>query len=224
MTSLVLAALVFAGIHLFVSGTRLRDRLVANLGENGYRALFSVVSAAVLAWLIWSYGQVRVPQLTPLVEIRALAAVLMFLAFVLIVLGLMTPGPTVVGGEKLLQRENAARGVHRITRHPFLWGVGLWALTHLLFNADLPNLLFFGTFAVVAVAGTFSIDAKRARLYGEAWSRYASRTSNLPFAAIVQGRNALAPGEIGVVKIAIAALAYGAFAYFHARFFGMPPL
>jgi uncharacterized membrane protein len=85
------------------------------------------------------------------------------------------------------------------------------------------NLLFFGTFVLVAAAGTFSLDAKRARLYGEGWQRYAAQTSNLPFAAIVQGRNRLVVGELGWGKLAAAAVVYAAFAVLHARFFGLPP-
>ena len=224
MTSLTLAACAFAGIHLLVSGTRARDALVARLGERAYRGLFSLASALTLGWLIWAYTGARVVQVTPLLELRGVAAALVFVAFVFIVLGLLTPGPTIVGAEKLLDREDGARGIHRITRHPFLWGVALWALTHLLYNPDGASLLFFGTFALVALAGTYSIEAKRARHFGEKWTRYAAKTSNVPFLAIAQGRNALAVGEIGMMKIAIAAVVFGVFAYFHARFFGLPPL
>jgi uncharacterized membrane protein len=224
MTSLALAAIAFTALHLFVAGTRLRDRFVAALGERGYRGAFSLASAIVLGWLIWAFARAHVPQATPLAEVRWLAVVLVLVAFVLVVLGLLTPGPTIVGAEKLLERGVEARGVHRITRHPFLWGIGLWALVHLAFNPDAAALWFFGTFLVVAVAGTFSIDAKRARLSGEAWTRYAATTSNLPFAAIAQGRNRLALGEIEAWKIAAAVAAFAAFLFFHARFFGLPPV
>ena len=223
MNSLALAALTFTGLHLFVSGTRLRDALVARLGEKPYRGLFSLASAVALGWLIAAYVQARVPQPTPLMGLRGLADLLVLVAFAFIVLGLLTPGPTLVGAEKLLEREDNARGVHRITRHPFLWGISLWALVHLTFNPEPAGLLFFGTFAVVGLAGTFSIDAKRARLYGAAWSRYAAKTSNLPFAAIAQGRNTLALGEIGLGKLAAALAAFAAFAFFHAKMFGLPP-
>lgn len=40
MLSLILAALFFAGIHLGIAGTRLRDRAVAALGLGGYSGLF----------------------------------------------------------------------------------------------------------------------------------------------------------------------------------------
>lgn len=223
MTSLTLAALVFTGMHLLIAGTRLRDALVARLGTRGFQGSFSLASVVALGWLIWAYGKARVPEPTAIPDLRWLGALLVFVAFVLIVLGLMTPGPTVVGGEKILDRDDPARGVHRITRHPFLWGVALWALVHVGFNANAANAVFFGTFALVAIVGTFSIDAKRARHFGDKWQRYAARTSNIPFAAIAQGRNALAAGEIGALKIAMAAAAYVVFALTHPKFFGVAP-
>jgi uncharacterized membrane protein len=223
MTNLILAALAFAGLHLLVSGTRLRDTLVASLGEKAYRGLFSLASAVMLGWLILAWAKVRVPMPTPLPALKGPADLLVLVAFVFVVLGLLTPGPTIVGAEKLLENEDNVRGVHRITRHPFLWGIALWALVHLVLNPEAANLVFFGTFALVAIAGTFSIDAKRARLYGEHWPRYVAKTSNIPFAAVAQGRSRLALGEIGLLKIVAGLLAFGFFAYFHARFFGLPP-
>lgn len=224
MTNLAVAALVFAAMHLLVSGTALRGVVVARMGERAFQGLFSLASAGVLGWLIWAYGKARVPAPTQLVELRWLAAVLIFAAFAFIVLGLLTPGPTVVGGEKLLSRETPARGIHRVTRHPFLWGVALWALVHAIYNPQTANLLFFGTFIVVAGAGTFSLDAKRARVHGELWQRYAGITSNIPFAAIAQGRNTLVLGEFGWLKPGIVVAAFAAFVVMHARMFGLPAL
>lgn len=223
MTVLVLAALTFTLLHLLVSGTRLRGMLVARLGEGAFRGLFSLASAVVLGWLIWAYGKARMLEVTPLADWRWLAAVPMGVALLFIVLGLMTPGPTIVGGEKLLQRDDPARGIHRVTRHPFLWGLALWSAVHLVYNPGAVNLVFFGTFLVVSVAGTFSIDAKRARAFGELWQRYAARTSNLPFAAILQGRNRLVAGEFKLLALGAAAAVFVVVSLFHARFFGLPP-
>lgn len=223
VTTLALAAFAFAALHLLVSGTRLRDVLVARLGEKPYQGLFSLASAVVLGWLIWAYGKARAPELTPLADWRWLGAGLVFVAFLLVVLGLLTRGPTAVGGEKLMAREDPARGIHRVTRHPFLWGIALWSAVHAVFNAGAANLLFFGTFLVVAVAGTFSIDAKRLRVHGENWRRYAAQTSNLPFAAILQRRNRLVPAEFGLASLVVAVAVFAAFAWLHARFFGLPP-
>lgn len=223
MENLALAAITFAAMHLLIAGTRLRDVLVAKLGERGYRGAFSLASIGALWWLIAAWVAVRVPQLTPLPGLRGIAVVAMLLAFALVVLGLTTFGPTAVGSEKLLDREDNVRGIHRVTRHPFLWGVALWAAVHLLFNPEPSSLWFFGCFLVVAAYGTVSIDGKRARLFGPRWAPYAAKTSNVPFRAIVQGRNRLALGEIRWWQWLAVLLAFGAFAHFHARFFALPP-
>ena len=52
-------------------------------------------------------------------------------------------------------------------------------------------MIFFGTFLAVAFFGTFSIDAKRKRKSGSVWNAFAAKTSNIPFAAVISGRNSL---------------------------------
>ena len=56
---------------------------------------------------------------------------LMPIAFVLIVCGYWR-NPTMVGADGLLKSEDPARGMIRITRHPLMWGIMLWAASHLL--------------------------------------------------------------------------------------------
>lgn len=221
MLELASAAAGFAVIHLFVSGTRLRDDLVARYGERAYLGGFSLASAGLLAWLIFAFGDARQIALTPLTGYRWIGLVVMLLAFVLVVLGLLTRAPTAVGGEKLLAQDDPARGIHRVTRHPFLWGTALWAATHMVFNPEASNLVFFGTFLLVALTGTVAIDAKRARRFGADWRRYAERTSNIPFAAIAGGRNRLVVGELGWGRLLAALALFALFVVLHLRFFSV---
>lgn len=224
MTSLWLAAACFAALHLLVSGTSLRDALVARIGERPYMGLFSLGSVGLLGWLVHAYGKVRPVALTPFLSYRWIAVALMLVAFLFIVLGLATPSPTAVGGEKRLDQDDPARGIQRITRHPFLWGMTLWAAVHLVFNPGLPHLAFFGCFAIVSLLGTASIDAKRARRFGAKWQRYAAVTSNLPFVAIAQGRNRLPGADLGWGRLAAAVAAFVVVLMLHARLFGVPPV
>jgi uncharacterized membrane protein len=161
-------------------------------------------------------------EITPYYDLRWIAVLAVFVAFLFVVLGVTTVGATGVGGGKQLEQADPARGVHRITRHPFLWGVALWSLVHLLYNPGAAYTIFFGTFLAVALAGTFSIDAKRVRRYGGRWPAYARLTSNIPFVAIAQGRNRLALAEIGPWRIAAAIVAFVVALALHARLFGMP--
>jgi hypothetical protein len=63
---------------------------------------------------------------------------------------------------------------------------------------------FFATWAIVALAGTISIDGKRRRLLGAVWEPFAAQTSIIPFAAIAAGRNRFVPREIGLWRWAVA--------------------
>lgn len=222
MNLLIAGCVFFVALHVLVSGTRLRDALVARLGEKAYRGLFSLLSAVGLAWMIWAFIRARVPLPTELMQWRWLAQLLVFVAFQLIVLGLLTPNPTAVGGEKALDADEPARGILRITRHPFLWGMALWAAVHAAYNPQPAPLWFFGAFLVLALVGPPSIDAKRARALGERWTAYARATSNVPFAAIAAGRNRLVLRELLGGKLAIGALAYLAFLAAHGWLFGVP--
>lgn len=225
MISILLAGFFFVGIHLFVAGTSLRGRLVAVLGERGYQGAFSLASLGGIVWLCraWSVAEPAEPYWS-LPVFRPIVLVLMFLAFQLVVIGLMTKSPTATGGEGALDDEEPARGILRITRHPFLWGVALWGLCHLMTNADPPSLLFFGALFVLALVGPSSIDAKRRLRYGERWDRFAAVTSNVPFAAIVQGRNQFRAGELGLFRIALGLALYLLLLGFHAKLFGSNPL
>jgi uncharacterized membrane protein len=234
MASLFVAACFFVGIHLFVSGTGLRDRLVARLGERVYLVLFSIASGIGLIWLIRAWlratrGTVVAPPetlqlwLLP-VSWRPILAVVVGIAFLFVVVGLTTPSPTAAGGEGRLASPDPATGILRITRHPFLIGVGIWAVVHLIANGDTASLVFFGAFLILAVTGPVSIDRKRARKHGESWTSFARMTSIVPFAAIASGRNRLVLSEVGLWRPLAAIAIFACILAFHARIFGVAAL
>jgi hypothetical protein len=66
---------------------------------------------------------------------KPIAIILMLPAALLVVIGLTTPNPTSVAQEGRIRQP--PQGIVRITRHPFLTGVGLWALVHLIGTAML---------------------------------------------------------------------------------------
>jgi uncharacterized membrane protein len=220
--SLLLGAVFFAGIHLGVAGTALRDRMIAALGRGGYAGVFSIASAAGLVWLVIAYGRAPYVAFWGMLEWwKPVAIVLMLPAALLVVIGLATPNPTSVGQEGRLAEP--PQGIVRVTRHPFLTGVGLWAIVHLVGNGDAASFVFFAALAVVAVAGTVSIDAKRRRLLGAAWEPFAAQTSIVPFAAIAAGRNRFRPSEIGLWRWCVALVVYALLLGGHAPLIGVSP-
>ncbi len=225
MTSIVLAALLFIGIHIFVSGTRVRDVLAARLSENGYLGLYSILSIVAVVWLCraYSHHDSTIELWAVKSEFWSVGAILLVVAFLLVVVGMTTPNPTAVSGGALLENDGAAKGILRITRHPALSGVSIWAFAHLVFNGDLASLIFFGTFLFVAGVGQMTIDARRARAYGEDWKRFADQTSAVPFVAIIQGRNRVAFSELGIWRIALALVLLALAVTFHGKLFGVAP-
>ena len=215
--ALILATLAFLALHILPS-TPLRALAVGAIGERAWLGLFALASLALLAWMASAYARAPSEALWP--GLRLVPIVLMPFALVLLACGLMAPNPTIVGQERALAAPEAARGMLRVTRHPIMWGIMLWAGAHLLALGSLKAVVFFGGLLLLAAAGTVLQDARKAQRLGEHWQRFAAATSNLPFAAIAQGRNRLSWREIGAWRPAVGLAAFGALVYFHPWLFG----
>lgn len=221
---LAVASIVWFSLHAAVAGSPLRGWLIQRTTEKKYRAGFSLASLGSLWWLVQEYRQAPfVPLWIVPAPLSFVPIVLVPIAFVLLVGAFTVPNPTAVGGEKLLQAEDPARGMLRVTRHPFLWSVVLWAAAHALVNADVSSLLFFSSLGLTALRGTFDIDRKRRRHSPAEYARFEARTSNLPLGALLAGRNRLLIREVWLPLVLGLALALGTVAL-HPRFFGAAAL
>ena len=220
---LALASFTWFAIHAFVAGSELRWWLVERLGQRAFSAFFSLLSLGSLLLLIDAYRKAPFYPLwfSPRI-IHWLPLIVMPFALVLLVGAFSVPNPTAVGAEKVLERTDAARGVLRITRHPFLWATALWSGAHLLVTGHVAAILFFGSLLITALRGTSSIDEKRRRTNKAEFARYLEITSNVPFAAIIQGKNRLAWPELRV-PILIGALLLAVLLRLHLRLFGFSP-
>jgi len=224
MTMLYTAAAVFLGIHLLISGTRIRDAITAAIGESPYTGLFSLASLGAIVWLVIAYNAAQRSGADPVLYdlgagARHLAIPAVAVAFFLGIQGLLSPNPTSIRQEGAAGKEGTIQGVVRITRHPFLWGVAIWSAFHLAANGDLASVVLFGTFLALSILGTFSIDAKRKRKMGAAWDAFAAKTSNIPFGVKIRGR----VSEFFGWRFWVTAVVFLAVLFSHARIFGVSP-
>jgi len=122
-----------------------------------------------------------------------------------------------------LKAAEPARGILRVTRHPVMWAIALWALVHLVARGDGASIIFFGGLAFVALAGTRLIDRRKDDTLGADWKRFAEATSNVPFTAIVEGRNRLVLAEIGWKGVAAGLIAFAVLLLAHPYLFRVRP-
>ena len=228
MLNLIAAAGFFLGLHLLISGTSLRGRIVAVTGETPYLGLFSLASVGGIVWLCMAYNATdavpnRLYWIAPDWLVHSAPAI-MLVAFLLALIGLTTPNPTAVKAEGLLEKPGTVTGILRVTRHPFLWSVIIWSALHLALNGDQASVIFFGTYLLLASLGTLSIDAKRRAKLGESWKAFAGQTSNLPFGAIFAGRNKLRVSELGLWRILLGLAGFGLMFFAHLWLFGVSPV
>lgn len=218
MGNLIVATAAFLATH-FVTSTSLRRKLVAAIGEWPYRGLYSLVALVTLVWMIWAYATAEHDHLWTGPRTPPLVA--MPFAFVLLACGYWR-NPTMVGADRLLKSKEPARGMIRITRHPIMWAIMLWAGSHIVARGDLKAVVFFGGFLVLAALGTVLIDARKKA--DPDWQRFAAVTSNIPFLAIARGRNRVAWREIGWVRPLAGLIAFAIFLYLHPLLFGTRPI
>ena len=186
--TIVALASLLASSHILLSSGRVRARLVARLGERPFLAAYSLVALAFTVPLFHFYFTHRHlgPQLWAVPEsdaVRLLLVLANALGVVLLVAGLLDPGPGSFAGKP----REAPTGVYRITRHPVFMGVTLMALAHAIANGHATDVAFFGGLALFALVGCWHQDLRKLAADNPTFERFHAATSFLPFT----GRGAL---------------------------------
>lgn len=149
MTLLILGLILFLGSHsISIFAPAWRDAMVARIGVWPWKALYGIVAIAGLVLLVRGYGQARLDPVvlyTPPSWLTHLNMLLMLIVFPAL-FATYLPG-----------RISAA------LVHPMLVAVKAWALSHLLVNGTLADVLLFGGFLAWAVADRISLKRRAAR-------------------------------------------------------------
>jgi uncharacterized membrane protein len=138
MDMLIAGLVIFLGIHaLRVWGEGVRGALLLRLGSTGFKGVYSIASLAGLYLLIMGYGQARLEPVllwTPPPGVGHATVALMWISMVM-----------------LASAGIPHNAIKARLRHPMVLGVKVWALSHILANGTLHDLLLFGGFLVWAV-------------------------------------------------------------------------
>ncbi len=219
-----MAAVFFVASHFALSHPPVRGVLVARLGEKAFKVAYGIVALAAMIWLVKAYNAAPYVELWPTANwMRHVPLSVMPFAAILLVAGVTTRSPTAMYWNSPALDESIP-GILMVTRHPVMWAITLWALTHLVPNGDLASLIFFAAFAGLALAGMPAIDRRRRAMMGETWESFEAVTSAVPFAAVAEGRAKVSLGQVGVLRIAGGVLLYGLLLFGHQAVIGVSPL
>jgi len=146
LTIMILGLALLLGVHLLTIWRPQRAALIARLGENGYKGLYSLVSLVGLVLIVYGFARYRqgewIDVWFPPAWTRHLAALLVLPAVILVV-------ASYVRGNIFLK-----------LKHPMLAGVKLWALAHLIANGDLGSIVLFGSILAWAVFDRISLKRR----------------------------------------------------------------
>src|ERR1700754_1326054 len=137
MQVMILGLVLFFADHVFTTKRDARAQAIARLGEGSYKILYSAVSFAGLALIIWGFAHYRssgwIDVWYPPKAMKHITVALMLPAVILVVASYL-------------------RGrIYATLKHPMLAGIKLWAAAHLLANGDLGSIILFGSFLGWAV-------------------------------------------------------------------------
>ncbi len=138
MTWLILGLVLFLGPHsVRIFADDWRTKTIASVGEKAFKGVYAVITLLGFYALIIGYAEVRMqPVLVwqPPIWTRHMSVLLMLFASILLV-------ATYIPGNHLKLRLG----------HPMVLSVKVWALSHLLANGNLADLLLFGAFLLWSV-------------------------------------------------------------------------
>jgi uncharacterized membrane protein len=146
MTLLIIGLVVFLGIHsLRIVAEPAREGMIARMGLWPYKLVYAVIAVIGFVLIVKGYGEARLDPVVlyqPPAFLRHLTMLLMLIAFIAL------PAAYLPGR------------IQSMLKHPMLVATKAWALSHLLVNGTLADVLLFGGFLVWAVADRISVKRR----------------------------------------------------------------
>ena len=147
MTQLILGLILFLGAHsvrIWADGWR--DQTIEAYGEKAFKGVYALVSILGFYLLVVGYGEARLQTVAlwnPPIFTKHISMLLMLLSSILLM-------ATYIPRNHFKMR----------LKHPMVLSVKVWALSHLLANGNLADLVLFGSFLIWAVLNFRSARAR----------------------------------------------------------------
>lgn len=183
---------IFAVAHSGMAS--FRDAGERLMGERAYRVLFAGVSlplavSAVVYFINHRYDGVQLWQAQSIPGVHQLVWLLSFISFFFLYPS--TFNLLEVAAVDKPKMHLWETGIIRISRHPQMVGQFIWCIAHTLWMGN--SMMLTTSLGLVAhhIFGVWNGDRRMAARYGKSFEAVKNRTSIIPFAAILDGRQKL---------------------------------
>ena len=223
---IALWAILFLAGHFILSSDPVRGMIAGALGEQPFRGIYSLIALGTFIPLVIVFAHHKhtgamLWNLRAAEPVRWLVWLMMLAALIMWMASLITPSPAAIGATENF----APRGILKLTRHPGFVAFTIFGFAHMLMNGWAGDLVFFGTFPVLGILGGLHQDRRKLRAMGERYRRFVERTSFMPGAALLGGRQRChAAEDLPGLTIAIGAALTIVLAVIHPWAFGGHPL
>lgn len=204
--------------HSLPTRPAVKSRLTAVLGARGFATGYSILSLAVLYWLLTAAGRAPVVTLWDWAPWQNhVPLVAMGIVCVILALSVGRPNPFSFGGAQNDRFSADRPGLVGWVRHPILAALAIWAAAHIVPNGDLAHVILFATFAGFALLGMKLIDRRKRREMGADWARLRDDLKKGPLFH--------APASVLdlSIRVILGILTYAALLHLHPLVFGVSP-
>ncbi|GAB4851834.1 hypothetical protein Ancab_031233 [Ancistrocladus abbreviatus] len=184
--------IIFAAVHSGLAS--FRDMCEKLIGERAYRVLFAGISlplalSTVVYFINHRYEGVQLWQLQNVPGVHQLVWFSSFVSFFFLYPS--TFNLLEVAAVDKPKMHLWETGIMRITRHPQMVGQVIWCLAHTVWIGN--SVAVAASIGLIGhhLFGVWNGDRRLALRYGEAFEILKNRTSIMPFAAIIDGRQKL---------------------------------
>ena len=208
MTQLILGLILFLGAHsvrIWADGWR--NQTIEAYGEKAFKGVYALVSILGFYLLVVGYGEARLQTVAlwnPPIFTKHISMLLMLLSSILL-------AATYIPRNHFKMRLG----------HPMVLSVKVWALSHLLANGNLADLVLFGSFLIWAV-----LNFRSARARDRALLLNLNVTEEAAGESIAESESAHQPKLLSTIITLVGGIAIWALITFvlHAKIVGVSPM